>query len=266
MASAVGIFFEIQEGEGFSDPDGRSLPHSLGPFAIRQVPSIGFEDLQVDFGPPNVRSVTECECQLPRHALRRLQPFADWFPSVLSMKVAPLHPVTLPLLERRAAQIPDDAEHFAFVYPYQANWASAPAEMDKAGADVSFLTIGGFVYFDASLSAVRGTTLSIGGEGALKFGPPKPWLSTWSQSLTDQGMHFHPVTLQAVAEGGAESFAWIPPQMSIDGQKGMVCPHVVLPIFAQKSRLRRFASRKLKVIQVSHPGHDQDSSQLWEGR
>jgi 5'-nucleotidase len=141
------------------------------------------------------------------------------------MKVAPLYPVTLPTAERRAAQIPDDAEHFAFVYPFKADWTSAPADMDKTSADVSFLTIGGFVYFDASLAAIRGTTLSIGGEGGLQFGPPKPWLGRWTQALTEQGMHFHPVTLEEVAQGGAEKFAWIPPQMCIDGEKGSVCPH-----------------------------------------
>jgi len=238
--TAVGIYFEIQEGEGFKDPDGRNLPYSLGPFAIRQVPSIGFEDLQVDFGPPSARSLNECDCRLPRASLRRLQAYGDWFPNVLSMKVSPLHPVTLPLAERRAAQIPDDADHFAFVYPYETNWASAPAAMDKTGADVAFLSIGGFVYFDSSLAAIRGTTLSIGAEGALKFGPPKPWTAKWTQALSDQGMHFHPVTLPVISEGGAEQFVWIPPQLSLDGEKGKICRHGGFAYLCPKINVQEF--------------------------
>ena len=54
------------------------------------------------------------------------------------------------------ASIPEAAEHFIFCYPFHFEKGLFPRDAaEDEDPDVAFLTVGGFVYFDGSLRALR---------------------------------------------------------------------------------------------------------------
>ena len=114
------------------------------------------------------------------------------------------------------AQIPLGTQHFAFFYPV---FSARDCALDPNVAMESLLLNGGFVYFDG-LKPVQGkwqsSILGInvicpeGSAGILQFDGPYP-LGPEAQRELQHQERMQPVTLAAIRQAGAESFAWVHP-------------------------------------------------------
>ena len=114
------------------------------------------------------------------------------------------------------AQIPLGTQHFAFFYPV---FSARDCALDPNVAMESLLLNGGFVYFDG-LKPVQGkwqsSILGInvicpeGSAGILQFDGPYP-LGPEAQRELQHQKRMQPVTLAAIRQAGAESFAWVHP-------------------------------------------------------
>jgi len=228
----LGIYFEISDGPGHQDPEGRSFPNALGPFTIAGTSGIAPSALKVEWGPPNTWATEERRAILARADVcgPQTQALCEHLPEEILLSLSPLHPVNLSEGEREAAGIPSSAEHFVFVYPHCMDWDSLPSGVMVADdSDAALLSVGGFVYFDNNLSALKINALVKSDAGGLKFGPPKEWQAGWDESLQKQGRFFHPVTLKALSDQRATQVAWLSPNSVVGGKLGeggkAICPH-----------------------------------------
>jgi nicotinamide phosphoribosyltransferase len=216
MARA-GIFFEIVAGD---QHDAKAeFPHSLGPFAAVTTSGLRPSDLSIQWGAPATWATQEHEASLPRTALRNPETSSlrDQLPEKVTLTVSPLHPLNLPESDRQAAGIPVNAEHFVFSYP-----CAVDVDVLADDADSWFLAVGGFIYFDARLNALRLNALVKNTTGGLRFGAPKDWLTGWEELLQEKGRTFHPVTMAALTDHGVSHFTWVPPHTMVAGQS--ICP------------------------------------------
>jgi len=239
MAAAPGKYFEI--GDASPDSAGKVFPDVLGPFSVTSTVGIAPGDLTIEWGPASTWATLEHSGSIPRSALREQQSskLVAELPEVLLLSTSPLHPITLAPGDRAAASIPDTAEHFIFCYPLERSFTHG-AVVD-GDPDAAFLSVGGFVYFDGSLRALRINALMKSSGDGLSFGKPKDWQPGWTESLQKQGCNFHPITLPAFTSTGASSFAWLKPHTVIGGSLSeggqAICPHGGFTyLFDQKPR------------------------------
>eukprot|EP01006_Ploeotia_vitrea_P011480 TRINITY_DN30553_c0_g1_i1.p1 TRINITY_DN30553_c0_g1~~TRINITY_DN30553_c0_g1_i1.p1 ORF type:complete len:366 (+),score=23.94 TRINITY_DN30553_c0_g1_i1:87-1184(+) len=139
--------------------------------------------------------------------------------------LSPRSPVTLGRQAREAANIPLQATEFAFAYPIAGMGqlsAVAVKRINKEDPRHSFLALGGFVYFDASGTRLLQINGLAAGKG-LYFSPPRPLPHDVCNVLLQQG-RLQPVTVQAIQQTGAESFAWLTPGEQFDGCKDLPEP------------------------------------------
>lgn len=156
----------------------------------------------------------------------------------ISGQVSPLHPVHDDPAWRQAVNVPPDSQDFAWSYPVanwervesdayaMDNWDTVPA-MEHSAALKSFLTVGGFLFFNSEGHVIGTTTPGRPGKGdasGLHFGDPQRWRREWTQSLAEQG-RFQPVTMREIVALGARMFCWLRPNEVIEDGDGQPLPN-----------------------------------------
>ncbi|CAE8601443.1 unnamed protein product [Polarella glacialis] len=119
-----------------------------------------------------------------------------------------------------------------------------PEELDIEDANVSFLTVGGYIYFRPGtpqiqspksggnnramlMGAARPTVVDVlcarairfSPNGALQFAPARRWEAAWSQRLVAQG-RFQPVTARKWLAAGARYICWVRPDEHLPDPQG----------------------------------------------
>mmetsp|Transcript_78379 Transcript_78379/g.227473 ORF Transcript_78379/g.227473 Transcript_78379/m.227473 type:complete len:455 (-) Transcript_78379:115-1479(-) len=208
--------------------DRHKFPQTLGPFNLVDVPLEGAR-----FEMPEL-----CE------DLRRQGFYWEMNPKVLEThglqartkrlfaQVSPAHPVELQPKQRA---VPKGACDFVWSYP-AAGWEGVESDcyaMDRweegleSGAAVkSFLSVGGFMYFNdrGTVSGIR--TLGRpdeGDTGCIHFAEPKRWLPEWTPPLAEMG-RFQKNTLKAMRETGVRMYLWLRPHEVIEAVDGTPMP------------------------------------------
>jgi len=183
--------------------DSGSFPGKLGPFHTEYA---SFEQADFQFCKDALRCGQAMWLMEERSILQRLLHSTCEFPVV--GQFSPLHPLTLTHAERLAAKIPLEAHTFAWAYPV-ADWGQLSGDNK---VDRSFLSYGGFVYFDKDLTIIHTTTLvpSEKGGGGLQFDRPQHWNPDWTAPLKRHG-RFQPITIKEMSDLGAKRFCWLRP-------------------------------------------------------
>jgi len=201
----------------------------------------------------------------------------------LDLRISPPHGVNLPVSVCEALGLPPNEEvHFAWVYPVPfegcQGWDSTPSsalvggmeedspqqrqdndELDQEDPDVSFLTVGGYIYFRPGRGAVpdqrdlrakapaepgasacpetrkplmgarwpreldllSARAIRFSPNGALQFSAPKLWEPRWTEQLAKQG-RFQPITARKWVAAGARYFCWVRPDEPLPDQCGRI--------------------------------------------
>mmetsp|Transcript_39654 Transcript_39654/g.107217 ORF Transcript_39654/g.107217 Transcript_39654/m.107217 type:complete len:439 (-) Transcript_39654:271-1587(-) len=208
------------------------FPQKLGPFSMVSAP-FEPEDFMLPEFTENLRANFYWEMKtgiLEGYGLRASA-------TLISGQVSPLHPVHDDLAWRQAVGMPSEAEEFAWSYPVAKwervesdvyamdNWDSLPT-MEHSAALKSFLTVGGFLFFNGRGRIVGATTPgrpSKDDPTGLSFGDPERWRSEWTQSLAEQG-RFQDVTMKLIVSLGARKFCWLRPNEVIEDGDGQPLP------------------------------------------
>lgn len=247
-----GIYFEIT-GAGTVERNSNqtgSFPEVLGPFDLAPT-SISAAELKIEWGPASTWAVREKAASIPRSALKdhATAKLAAALPERISIVLSPLHPVNLTPGQAAGAAIPPASKHFTWAYPADLSNVP-PSALDVADhADVAFLSIGAFIYFDDNMRPLQINSLVKRGSGSLSFGPPKPWTTGWTEWLEGKGKTFHSITLQPLLDTGFTHFTWLPPHTIVGGSLSEggahICPHggyAYVKRFQPPSRVEREAA------------------------
>eukprot|EP00037_Helgoeca_nana_P033390 m.417708 g.417708 ORF g.417708 m.417708 type:complete len:284 (+) comp30578_c0_seq1:21-872(+) len=126
--------------------------------------------------------------------------------------LSPVRAITLPADARKAANIHEDAVTFSWAYPLAGvaqMTAEQAAQMTPENvAAHSFISFGGFVYFDSSGHFLQLNALDPG--PGLYFSGPFPLPVVVKAELKAHG-RVQPVSAGPIRESGAFNFAWINP-------------------------------------------------------
>jgi len=178
----------------------------------------------------------------------------------LDLRISPPHVVNLPVHVCEALGLPPEEEvHFAWVYPVPfeggqgvetseqsspvskhgadseadlaADSAAVGDEVDQEDPDVSFLTVGGYIYFrpgrgpepgldtrtplmgarfPRELDLLSARAIRFSPSGALQFSSPRRWEPRWTKRLVQQG-RFQPITARKWVSAGARYLCWVRP-------------------------------------------------------
>lgn len=131
---------------------------------------------------------------------------------IMFCQLSPLHPITLDTETKAAANIPQNAQFFAWCYPRVDDGMRLPSTGEGA-----FLQYGGYVYFDDHRQAIgtNGVAPAALGTLGLMFGRPQPLSKGVADKLTRQG-RFQEITLKPLSDKGATHFAWMRPEECAD--------------------------------------------------
>lgn len=201
--------------------ENKVFPARLGPFATNAVPWSA-KDFEL---PPLGADFEEAGCMwlmeqraLVRHGIRGARGIE--FP--LAGQFSPPHPVTLTAAEKAALSIPAEAAFFVWSYPVAA-WSQLEGGSEAAR---TFLSVGGFIYLDASRKIIHATTLLPASDaesgGGLQFGRPAAWRPEWTQSLMRQG-RFQRITIKPLNDVGAKHYCWVRPGEVLNAADGSPC-------------------------------------------
>lgn len=137
-------------------------------------------------------------------------------------KLSPQHKVTLPAAARRDAGIPEDADHYCFLYPLSClagKWDALVSEyaVHAQSQWLDALLLGAFVYFSKAGSVLRINALSLKPSTArLRLdGPLKGSAQAFSE-LESQS-RVQSVTLSHLLETGLQRMAWAMPREAPGG-------------------------------------------------
>lgn len=142
-------------------------------------------------------------------------PFSSSGGSALS----PLSEITVPAGKRAAFCIPEKATHFAFAYP---PYNMAPDLLEECAEELelplralSFLLVGGFLYFDAAQKIVQINAVStLPSPSNIAFtklsGAERVFPASALAEMYERG-RLMPVTLQNLVNQGLRRFGWINP-------------------------------------------------------
>lgn len=130
---------------------------------------------------------------------------------IVFCQLSPLHRITLDVEAKDAANIPRDANYFAWAYPMVLT--QEHSSVGAQSAQRAFLDYGGYTYFNENRDVVQTNSIipSPLGTPGLVFGRPQMLPANVSEILTRQG-RFQEITLEVLAQKGATHFAWIRPQ------------------------------------------------------
>jgi len=126
--------------------------------------------------------------------------------------IAPISPVTLDVVSRRKAGIPEDAVEFTWAYPVAGGrfTESQRAYLSTTAPSASFFVFGGFVYLNQAGRIVATMALSLG-EG-LSFHEPQRWNAAYTTALENR---WQAITLPFLREKGVQWFVWLNPGETI---------------------------------------------------
>jgi len=208
----------------------RPFPHSLGPFGIRQTGFnetsflIVWDDIK-DKGKGGMFHI-EKPAFGKNTTLRILAgPIKDW-PVV--GQFSPAYPITLSDSEKKAALIPINSTYFVWAYPVagvSVDVYKLPG-IDPADSDLSFLMVGGYVYFNKE-NKICGVNTIIPSDKGLVFSAPKKWNHDFTSFLAKPG-RFQPITIKPLHDCGARWYCWIrPDEPLVDdwGTSEKLCPN-----------------------------------------
>jgi len=122
----------------------------------------------------------------------------------------------MPDSDRARLKIPAVGKYFAWSYPFALvrSWnLEDPTTARESGTldpDVAFMTVGGFVYFDAQYQPVHINAAVPDTKGRLRFGPPRHLPHAWAERQLARG-NFQPITLRTLLKQGASDYTWLPP-------------------------------------------------------
>jgi hypothetical protein len=172
--------------------------------------------------------------------------FHHWFPNyklgsrTLVGYASPVSSVTLGEAARRSERIPDSAAYVAWSYPldksevpceevatveqkYEKEWFPSSCQIVK-----TFLSAGGFMYFDKDCMVIKVTTIGQWREGCdrggLHFSAKELWNPKWTASLKEDA-RFQKNTLQGLKNMRAKEFCWLYPNEVINGTPVPNIPH-----------------------------------------
>jgi hypothetical protein len=153
----TGFSFEIVESK---DKVQKAFPDGCGPFNIEKT-NISGAALSIDWGPPKTWAEREKAVTV---TAEKLSPQAQSLKlgASFNLSASPLHPVNLTVEGRRAAGIPENADHFVWVYP--ATFSEPPSDDLMKQPEVAFFHNGGFMYFDSQLKPVQINAIMFGGD------------------------------------------------------------------------------------------------------
>ena len=156
-----------------SPTDQRPFPESLGPFQLAST------ELQLEV---NVSAKTYCFAR-PTTPRRRLYDDASGsrggrhtpnaqlallasFGVTVDGKLSPVQQITLPTAARRQMLIPPQATQFCWAYQGldvdRELTAEQTKQLDTDSAEISFVTLGGFVYLDSDGNVLRANAIGMG--------------------------------------------------------------------------------------------------------
>jgi hypothetical protein len=211
--------------------DRHVFPQKLGPFAAVKVP--------LDAGKLLIPRITDelrqCgfywemyESSLASHGLR------TGTDRVVG-QVSPLHPVTVEKAQLEELGVSTKATAFAWSYPIS-NWHLVESNaylMDRWEDSVdsgvrlqSFLSVGGFVYFDADDQIVGITTVGRPEDksaGSVQFSEARRWEPEWTAALAQQG-RFQTITMKSLRDVGAVMSLWLRPNEILETAEGNPLP------------------------------------------
>eukprot|EP00026_Physarum_polycephalum_P010558 Phypoly_transcript_10724.p1 GENE.Phypoly_transcript_10724~~Phypoly_transcript_10724.p1 ORF type:complete len:337 (-),score=27.91 Phypoly_transcript_10724:235-1245(-) len=149
----------------------------------------------------------------------------------------PLTKVTLEGEAKAAANIPAEATHFCFCYPLTgvatlSNYEKANLEGPVAAGDpeFTFLTFGGFAYFECSEGSTTflRTNALVQGETGITFEGPFTWKSSYTKTLY-RASRFEPITISSLSSRGLQLYCFINPnevlETTTSGFSWMPCPN-----------------------------------------
>jgi len=123
--------------------------------------------------------------------------------------LSPMSKVTLGPEGKSAAGIPEEATSYCFAYPSERKFEVPPSV--HSDADLSFLTLGGYVYFDDDMDP--SAFACVPGASGLRFAPPLPLSGLRFQGQFDLrevlSHRFKPISHSHTA--GAKFVCWILP-------------------------------------------------------
>jgi len=189
------------------------FPETLGPFTMTEVDWRTADFQLMPWGPEvqvdGMMWVMEAPA-VARHGARGNCEFP------LIGQFSPTHPVTLTAQEKEAVGIPATAVEFVWSYP-AVGWDGG----GNTSAAASFLSVGGFVYFDAQHQIVKATTPMPRDDstGGLQFGKSAAWDPEWTKALMLNG-RFQPITIKPLNDVGAFHFCWLRPGEKIRNHLG----------------------------------------------
>lgn len=194
-------------------PQDVSFPVSVGPFALTQVDFVN--DMNAFYRVYEGEGVTRPDPGSDENIMSGWDFSERWgIEDIVFAQLSPLFRITLDDESKQAANIPLTADFFAWAYPVV---MEDPVPEDASPEEKGFLTLGGYVYFNATSEAVGMraiTPIDVGSLG-LSFGRPQNLPDRVAESLTQKG-RFQEVTLPALASRGATHFAWIRPEEFAD--------------------------------------------------
>eukprot|EP00927_Polykrikos_kofoidii_P042294 TRINITY_DN3616_c0_g1_i2.p1 TRINITY_DN3616_c0_g1~~TRINITY_DN3616_c0_g1_i2.p1 ORF type:complete len:359 (-),score=61.46 TRINITY_DN3616_c0_g1_i2:44-1063(-) len=180
------------------------FPHLVGPFTMQSVPLAGAINsfyMRNGFPKPDPSSAENSMAGM------ELRVMAE----AMFLQLSPLHSITLDLETKKMASIPEEASFFAWGYPL----VEVPGSAGLGGLptnEKSFLTYGGFVYFNRQRDVVGTNAICPAplGTPGLMFGRGQILQKRVEDELSRTG-RFQEVTLDSLRVGGATHFAWIRP-------------------------------------------------------
>jgi len=212
--------------------DRTSFPQQLGPFSTMQVELKGADVVMPPLSDEFRRDGFYWE--LKHSALERVGLTAA--ASNIICQVSPAHPLSWGNDGCDRLAIPKGATSFAWCYACS-GWDSVDSDayildtwmesVDGALGLKSFLSVGGFVYFDDKGRFLGASTVGrpVDGEaGEMHFSEAMHWSSEWTKPLLEQG-RFQPVTIKRLRDMGARMYVWLYPGEVIEGEDGNPLPN-----------------------------------------
>mmetsp|Transcript_109869 Transcript_109869/g.354715 ORF Transcript_109869/g.354715 Transcript_109869/m.354715 type:complete len:436 (+) Transcript_109869:117-1424(+) len=214
----------------FLHVDRESFPQRLGPFRPVRVPFEAEDFVLPELTEELRRAGFYWELKtgvLESYGLRAR------FPRITG-QVSPAHPVPEDAAWRQATCVPDTAQEIVWSYPV-AGWECVESDayalerwegLEASAALKSFLTVGGFLFFDAEGRIAGATTpgrLDPGEAAGLHFLQSKRWRPEWTRPLAEHG-RFQPVTMRSLVQLGAKLFCWLRPQEVLEDGDGQPLP------------------------------------------
>eukprot|EP00040_Diaphanoeca_grandis_P012835 m.64901 g.64901 ORF g.64901 m.64901 type:complete len:430 (+) comp23495_c0_seq1:239-1528(+) len=179
----------------------------LGPFATRRNVRIGINAVEsvIEGGPG--WDGTMYEITKPKKLLQLCSSIN--LPTIGS--ISPVSKITLPKENWIHANIPENADTFAFAYP-PAGFSQLTSDQKKhlnfETPSYAFMAFGGYVYFNKKGEALQLNAIDVG--PGLNFDGPFKLSKLALASLRKQG-RMQPITVQQLLDTGAKYFCWLRP-------------------------------------------------------